>query len=91
MYNLQYSKRFKKDIKRLKKDPSFRIKKLEYLLLLLAKDELLDKKYKNHRLKGEFQIRFECHIKPDLLLIYRIDQANKKVYLYRIGSHSELF
>lgn len=33
----------------------------------------------------------ECHLKPDVLLIYWVDEANKLLYLERIGSHSELF
>jgi len=49
----------------------------------------LDIKYKDHQLKGELKEFRECHIKPDLLLIYRI--KNNQLELIDIGSHSELF
>ena len=49
----------------------------------------LDKKFKDHSLKGNFEQYRECHLKPDLLLIYRV--YRDEVQLIDIGSHSELF
>ncbi len=49
----------------------------------------LEKRYRDHALKGEYASFRECHIKPDLLLIYKMDDALLK--LVDIGSHSELF
>jgi len=49
----------------------------------------LDEKYKDHMLKGEYASFRECHVKPDLLLVYKIDSNVLK--LVEIGSHSELF
>jgi mRNA interferase YafQ len=49
----------------------------------------LETKYKDHQLKGNMKDFRECHIKPDLLLIYRIE--NNVLELVDIGSHSELF
>ena len=46
---------------------------------------------RNHKLKNKFHDCMECHIKPDLLLIYSVDNNKKEIYLYRLGSHSELF
>ncbi|MBP3195174.1 MAG: type II toxin-antitoxin system YafQ family toxin [Cardiobacteriaceae bacterium] len=49
----------------------------------------LEQKYHDHQLTGNLKNFRECHIKPDLLLIYRID--GNELLLYRIGSHSEVF
>ncbi len=50
---------------------------------------VLEDKYRDHVLKGEYATFRECHIKPDLLLVYKIDGGLLK--LVDIGSHSELF
>lgn len=55
----------------------------------LLNDIPLIEKYKDHQLKGELKDFRECHIKPDLLLIYKIEDDILK--LIDIGSHSELF
>ena len=49
----------------------------------------LEKRYRDHALKGEYASFRECHVKPDLLLIYKIDDTLLK--LVDIGSHSDLF
>ena len=59
------------------------------VLYLLAKDEALPVKYRDHALTGDLQDFRECHVKPDLLLIYR--QVDEVLELARLGSHSELF
>jgi len=51
---------------------------------------LLPKNF-NHRLAGEFKECFECHIKPDVLLIYKIEKSEIIILLLRIGSQAELF
>ena len=50
----------------------------------------MPKKYCDHDLKHNWQGFRECHIQPDLLLIYKYQQ-NQSILLHRIGSHSELF
>ena len=50
---------------------------------------VLEKRYRDHALKGEYASFRECHVKPDLLLIYKIDGDLLK--LVDIGTHSELF
>ena len=57
----------------------------------LAIPEILPQKNKDHILTGNYDGFRECHILPDLLLIYNYDEQEKILYLYRIGSHSELF
>lgn len=60
------------------------------ILYLLIQDKPLPEKYRDHALKGEFNKFRECHIKPDLLLLYRkID--NNTLELADIGSHADFF
>ena len=56
---------------------------------LLAADALLPRRYFDHRLTGEWSDHRDCHIKPDLVLIYRKPDA-AALELVRLGSHSEL-
>lgn len=73
--------------------------KKQYLLLVspewsevfgtLVKNGILDEKYKNHYLSGNYIGHLECHVKPDLLLIYK--NTSDELTLTRLGSHSELF
>ncbi len=51
----------------------------------------LPKKYKDHALTGNWKGFRDCHIKPDLVLIYQIDIENTTLILARLGSHSDLF
>lgn len=60
------------------------------VLTLLANDELLPNRYNDHPLSGDLQGFRECHIKPDLLLIYSKSDSDTLV-LVRLGSHSDLF
>jgi len=60
------------------------------IVSLLAEDQPLPDKNRDHALGGEWRDHRECHVKPDLLLIYR--KPNSEVLqLVRLGSHSELF
>ena len=62
---------------------------LAQVLIPLAQDEKLADKFRDHPLRGKLRGYRECHIKPDLLLIYR-KPNNDLLELYRLGSHSEL-
>ena len=55
----------------------------------LANDQELDSHYRDHGLVGNWKDHRDCHIKPDLILIYRVQEANA-LQLVRLGSHSEL-
>lgn len=90
MFLLKFSSRFKKDLKSYKYDKVFLVE-LEKVLDILAKGKDLPDKNLNHPLIGEFKGCFECHIKPDILLIYKIEKSELIVLLLRIGSHSNLF
>jgi mRNA interferase YafQ len=63
---------------------------LRSLITLLAEDRLLPAKNRDHALTGEWDDFRECHLKPDLLLIYR-RIAGDVLQVVRMGSHSELF
>lgn len=60
------------------------------VLIALVDDQALDAKYRDHDLTGDWSGYRECHIKPDLLLIYRKADADT-LRLARLGSHSEFF
>lgn len=90
MYSLKYSSRFKKDLKLYRHDKAVLVE-LEKVLELLIKGEKLPVKNYNHALIGEFRGCFECHIKPDVLLIYKIEEGEVIILLLRIGSHSRIF
>lgn len=52
----------------------------------------IPEKMKPHQLKGNYKNHWECHILPDLLLIWlQFDEETKQIHLIRIGSHSEIF
>ncbi len=90
MISLKYSKRFKKDLKNFKHDKELLLI-LEKVLDILVAKESLASKYQNHPLQGEFKGCFECHLKPDVLLVYKKDKKEISILLLRIGSHSDLF
>jgi mRNA interferase YafQ len=79
---------FKKDIKRLKKRGKD-LEKLGNLVRLLAADESLEEKHRDHALIGTWVGSRDCHIEPDWILIYRNEPES--LYLERSGSHSALF
>jgi mRNA interferase YafQ len=79
---------FKSDFKKLNADDK---DKLKIVLKTLTNSESLDAKYKNHLLIGNYSGCSECHIKPDLLLIYKIDAELGELQLVRVGSHVQLF
>lgn len=79
---------FKRDIKRLKKRGKD-LEKLGNLVRLLAADEPLEEKHRDHALTGRWVSSRDCHIEPDWILIYRNEPDS--LYLERSGSHSDLF
>lgn len=90
MYNLRPTKKFEKDLKKIKKR-GYDIGLLTEVLKILVSGEKLPAKYKDHELKGDYVNFRECHITPDWLLIYEIVEENLILYLTRTGTHSDLF
>jgi mRNA interferase YafQ len=91
MRTVSYTSRFRRDYRR---EQSGRLgKRLDAMLLetvnMLAKDEPLPQRYFDHPLGGEWSDHRDCHIRPDLILIYR-KPDDASLELVRLGSHSEL-
>jgi len=63
---------------------------LRSVLTLLLNDQPLPERHRDHPLRGEWADHRDCHIRPDLILIYRKPDADR-LELVRLGSHSELF
>lgn len=91
MFQLTYSNQFKKDLKRLNRNPEFHLERLEGVLGELQKNLDLEPRYRLHKLQGSFQGCYECHVQPDTLLIFEADIQSSVLYLLRLGSHAELF
>jgi mRNA interferase YafQ len=93
MRTIERSSAFKRDYKRAKATPRHS-KDLDSIVLnvvaLLLSDQVLPKNSRDHALSGDWAGYRECHIKPDLLLIYRKPDVDT-LRLARLGSHSELF
>ncbi|ESL02981.1 addiction module toxin, RelE/StbE family [Catonella morbi ATCC 51271] len=89
-YDIEFTGSFKKDIKRAKKQNKD-LDKLFEVIEIIANGEKLEKKYKDHTLKGKYEGSRECHVEPDWLLIYEICDDVLMLMLYRVGSHSDLF
>lgn len=84
------SNRFKKDLK-LAKKRGLDLELLNSVVTQLASGNKLDAKFRDHDLGGNYAGFRECHIKPDWLLIYRIDGNRLILFLNRTGSHADLF
>ncbi|MDQ1363292.1 MAG: mRNA interferase YafQ [Pseudomonadota bacterium] len=92
MRTIDRSSAFKRDYKREAKGQHRKTLDQELIPILksLVKDEPLAARHRDHDLSGDWAGYRECHIKPDLLLIYRKSDATT-LRLARLGSHSDLF
>ena len=88
MLNPIFQRQFEKDIKKIKRH-SKDIDKLKNIITLLIEKKTLPAKNLNHKLKGNFKGFWECHVKPDWLLIYK--KTATQIIFVRSGSHSDLF
>ena len=86
-----YTKQFKKDYKKLLRQNEHVIGEFDIVLKKLMFEEPLPAKLKFHKLGGDYSDCFECHVKPDLLLIWMVNEQKNILTLVRTGSHSELF
>ena len=91
MYSIHFSKKFTKQFKKIARSGVYNIEYIYDVIDLLASGERLPAKFFDHRLKGNFVNFRECHIYPDLLLIYFIAEKTLMMEMIQIGSHSELF
>lgn len=89
-YEIERTPQFKKDYKLAEKQ-GLDLNKLKEVITLLANGEPLPPKNKDHQLKGNYKGHRECHIEPDWLLIYKVQDNMLILTLVRTGSHSKLF
>ena len=89
MRQIEYSRTFKRDYRRMVKR-GMRTIKLDTVLTFLVNDEPLPLRNHPHQLSGEWKGFWECHIEPDWLLIYDINNP-EVLALHRTGTHSDLF
>ena len=89
-YEVKFTNQFKKDFKLAKKQNKD-LNKLFDVVNILAEGGILEAKYRDHDLSGEYKGTRECHVEPDWLLVYEIQNDVLVLMLYRLGTHSELF
>lgn len=91
-YHVQYTSRFKKEFKKILKQGKDEKLFLE-VLNVIANGEELEEKYRNHKLINDktFKECYECHIQPDWLLVYKVQDNDLILLLFATGSHSDLF
>ncbi|MDO8565168.1 MAG: type II toxin-antitoxin system YafQ family toxin [bacterium] len=90
MYTRKPTRSFKKSLKKIAFSGDSKIRmEIENVIGKLVNDEKLDKKHHDHPLNGPLDNCRGCHIRPDLILIYQVDDND--LILVDIGSHSELF
>ena len=91
MYEIIFSRRFKRSYKKLKRSGRFDPESLRSTLEILKEGISLPPPFQDHLLAGEYQGCHECHLKGNVLLIYSIVDFVHEVTLTNIGTHSELF
>ncbi|MGN1191017.1 MAG: type II toxin-antitoxin system YafQ family toxin [Candidatus Ornithospirochaeta sp.] len=90
MLEVLLSNRFKKDLK-LAKKRGYNLELLYDVVDILARQEPLPEKHRDHALSGDYTGFRECHIQPDWLLVYRIQNGGLMLFLNRTGTRSDLF
>lgn len=93
MYLIQTTKDYDKSYIRLLKSGTKDVvfEEIRHIINLLAKNEKLEARYRDHKLQGEYFGYRECHIKSDLLLVYQIQEEQLVLVLIDVGTHSYLF
>ena len=90
IYSIRTTKQFRKSLKRAEKR-GCNMKLLDNIVDMLARGEKLPEQNRDHKLQGKFNNSRECHIEPDWLLIYEIENDELLLYLTNTGTHSDLF
>ena len=83
-----YTKRFEKDLKLMIKRGND-VDNIKAVIRKLIEEIPLERKHRDHLLIGNFKDRRECHIEPDWLLIYRLEENS--IIFERTGTHADLF
>ena len=90
MLKISYTNQYLKDLALMKRR-NLPKSELDEVVKLLSEEKPLLPKHKDHPLKGYFGGYRECHIRPDWLLIYKVDKKILTLVLIRTGTHSDLF
>jgi mRNA interferase YafQ len=90
MYKIRTTNQFEKDVLRCKKR-GLNLDTLREVMELLAQEGKLPAKYKPHKLSGKFDNCWECHIKPNWLLIWEQNDIYLTLLFLNTGTHSDLF
>ena len=90
MYQIQFTNKMKKDVKRMKKRGK-EISKLTSILTDLSLGEILPESAHDHQLTGNRSGFRECHIESDWLLIYRLEEKFLTLIATETGTHADLF
>lgn len=90
MFKIKTTTKFEKDVI-LCFRRNYEIDSLNQVLVLLELQGTVPSKFKPHKLKGSLKGYWECHIKPDWLLIWSVDFKLKEIVLVRCGTHADLF
>jgi mRNA interferase YafQ len=91
MRTIERTRQFKRDYKREAKGAHRKTLEIEFIDVVsaLEKDQPLPEKHRDHALAGDWKDCRDCHVRPDLVLIYR-KHSTDVLQLVRLGSHSEL-
>ena len=90
MYQVIYTRRMRRDIRRVQRRGKD-ISKLILVLDLLSRGETLPEIYRDHQLKGDLEDLRECHIESNWLLVYRIDEGELILLATATGTHADIF
>lgn len=90
-YEIVKTRRFKTAFKRVKQLKGFKQNVFEEVVTTLAEGKNLKKERKDHQLTGNLKAFRECHLAPDILLVYQIDDGILILTLVSVGNHSQLF
>ncbi len=88
MLKPNYTTQFERDLRLLQRRGKD-VDKLKQVLQALINEKPLEERYRDHPLKGNFKNRRECHVEPDWLLIYKLN--DDEIIFERTGRHSDLF
>ena len=88
MKQVSQTRQFARDVKRMRKRGK-KLNKLKIIVMKLAQGETLEPRHRDHALSNNWQNSRDCHIEPDWILIYTIDE--KSLRLERTGTHGDLF
>jgi mRNA interferase YafQ len=89
-YDVAWTGQFKKDYK-LARKRNLKIELLDEIIRKLSRGEVLSQENRDHALSENWSGYRECHVQPDWLLIYRIEEGLLILTLTRTGTHSDLF